>query len=527
MNDPFQGPGDSPRSGAPQPSWLPPGWTPTPPQLGPQPDPRQQPQGPWYPQPGPLSPVSVGWSPPPPPPPVRYGLARILGLAVALVLVFAVGFAAGGLPATNSPAATPFRTLAPLVTQVPTEPGATQSGGTQPAETQPGDTPQPEPTGAGPGATVPPNVPTDFGVFWEALKLVQDNFVDASKVTDQNLTWGAIRGMVDALGDTGHSDFLTPDDLKADNDSLNGHVSGIGVVVDSRNVPPTIVTVIPNSPAAGAGLRPGDMILAVDGTSTETLQPSEIVTRIRGQAGTSVTLSIQHAGDSSPVDVSIVRADVSVPASTWGMVPGTQIADIHVQQFSSGAAKAAQDNIQAALAAGAQKIVLDLRGNPGGYVNEAITLASQFLPEGATVYQEKDRAGNIVLNKAEPGGLAVSLPLVVLVDQGSASAAEIVAGSMQGNKRAQLVGEKTFGTGTVLDTYMLSDGSAIRLGVREWLTPTGDTIFGKGITPDVVVALPTDGTALDAAQLVPMSAADFAASKDTQLQKAVALLTGP
>ena len=440
-----------------------------------------------------------------------------MALVIALVIVFAVGFAAGGSSGTAAPTAAPPTTVTPGATAAP---GATNPP--TPTTVAAGPTPD-----TAPGATVPPNIPGDFGVFWQALKLVQDNFVDASKVTDQNLTWGAIRGMVDALGDIGHSNFLTPADLKADNDSLNGHVSGIGVVVDTRTLPPTIVTVIPNSPASGAGLRPGDAIIAVDGTNTETLQPSDIVTRIRGQAGTTVVLSIRHAGGTNAVYVSIVRADVIVPASTWSMMPGTQIADIHVLQFSSGSAKSAKDNIQAALDAGAQKIVLDLRGNPGGYVNEAVTLASQFLPEGATVYQEKDRAGNVTLNKAEAGGLAVNVPIVVLIDPGSASAAEIVAGGIQGNKRAQLVGEKTFGTGTVLNTFTLSDGSAIRLGVREWLTPTGETIFGKGITPDVVVALPADGAALDAAQLQPMSAADFAASKDTQLQKAVELLSTP
>lgn len=513
MNEPFRAPGDRPPAG-PQGNWLPPGWTPTPPPISPFPDPLQPPPGSWYPQPLP-PPTSFGWLPPPPLPPGRSAgssVGRILALGLALVVVFAVGFAAGGSPGALAPAATSRPTSQPGITPPP---GATDTPGAEtPSATTPG----------GPAASVPPNAPADFDVFWEALKVVQDQFVDASKVTDQNLTWGAIRGLVDALGDTGHSVFLTPDDVKADNDSLSGHVSGIGVVVDSRQMPPTIVSVIPGGPAAGAGLKPGDVILAVDGTSTSTLQPSEIVTRIRGEAGTSVTLSIRHVGDSTPVDVTIVRADVQVPSATWSMLPGTQIADIHVQQFSAGAAQAAKDEIQAALDAGAQKIVLDLRGNPGGYVNEAVTLASQFIPEGSTVYEEKNRAGDVNLVKAEGGGIALDLPLVVLIDQGSASASEIVSGAIQGNQRAKLVGVTTFGTGTVLNTFTLSDGSAIRLGVLEWLTPTGETIFGKGITPDVVVALPTDGVALDPTELGSMSAADFAASKDAQLLKAVELL---
>lgn len=498
MSEPFQEPGNRAPDWPAGSGWPARGWTPTPPQLGLPPEQPLQPGGEWPSRPRQVSPVSTGWAPAPPTrdrPTVRASVGRLLALALALVVVFAVGFAAGG---SAGPAAT----------------------GVLPVSTnRPGSSP------AGPGATVPPFTPSDFGVFWEALRLVKDNFVDTSKTTDQNLTWGSIRGMLDALGDTGHSVFLTPEQVKAESDSLNGHVSGIGVVVDSRSVPPTIVSVIPGSPAAAAGLKPGDVILAVDGTSTDTLQPTDIVSRIRGAAGTTVTLTVRHAGAAAPVDVSIVRADVSVPASSWGMVPGTQIADIHVHQFSSGGGAAARADIQRALDAGAQKIVLDLRGNPGGYVNEAITLASQFLPHGTTVYQEKDRSGTVKLIPAEAGGIATSLPLVVLIDQGSASAAEIVAGAIQGNQRGKLVGQKSFGTGTVLNTYTLSDGSAIRLGVLEWLTPTGQTIFGKGITADVVVALPMDGQAIEPTQLQSLTPVDFSASKDAQLRRAVELLT--
>ena len=205
-------------------------------------------------------------------------------------------------------------------------------------------------------------------------------------------------------------------------------------------------------------------------------------------------LSILHHGANEPTDISIERADVAVPASSWAMIPGTDTAVIQVLQFSSGSGDAATKDLQTALDAGAKQIVLDLRGNPGGYVNEAVKLASQFLDKG-TVYEEQDRDGNVTPIDAQGGGIATQIPLVVLVDHGSASSAEIVAGALQGNDRAKLVGETTFGTGTVLNTYTLSDGSAIRLGVLEWLTPTGQTIFGKGITPDYVVSLPSDGTA--------------------------------
>jgi len=381
-------------------------------------------------------------------------------------------------------------------------------------------------SGAGAVPSAPAGAPADIGVFWEALKLVQDKFVDSSKVTDQNLTWGAIRGMVEALGDTGHSVFLTPDEVKAENDSLNGHVSGIGVVVDNRQVPPSIVSVVPGSPAEAAGIKPGDVIVAVNGTSTETMNSSDIVQLIRGDAGTTVTLSILHHGANEPTEISIERADVAVPASSWAMIPGTETGVVQVLQFSSGAGEAATKDLQAALDAGAKQIVLDLRGNPGGYVNEAVKLASQFLDKG-TVYEEQDRDGDVNSIDTQGGGIATQIPLVVLVDHGSASSAEIVAGALQGNDRAKLVGETTFGTGTVLNTYTLSDGSAIRLGVLEWLTPKGQTIFGKGITPDYAVSMPADGTQMDPSQIAAAtgpSAIDL--SGDSQLAAALQVLAG-
>jgi carboxyl-terminal processing protease len=442
------------------------------------------------PQPRPLVPGSTGWVGAPPA--AKRSSDRVGGLlavAITLLVVFVIGIGVGGSLVDSS------------------------SGGT-----------------AGNGAaalpSTPAGAPSDIGVFYEALKLVQDKFVDPSKASDQNLTWGAIRGMVDALGDTGHSVFLTPDEVKAENDSLNGHVSGIGVVVDNRQVPPTIVSVVPGSPAEAAGLKPGDVIVGVNGKSTDSMNPSDIVQLIRGDAGTTVTLSILHKGANEPTDVSIQRADVAVPASSWAMIPGTDTAVLQVLQFSSGSGDAATKNLQAALDAGAKQIVLDLRGNPGGYVNEAVQVASQFLDKG-TVYEEKDRDGNVKPIEAQGGGIATQIPLVVLVDHGSASSAEIVAGALQGNDRAKIVGETTFGTGTVLNTYTLSDGSAIRLGVLEWLTPTGQTIFGKGITPDYVVSLPSDGAQMDPSQISAASGPSaIDASGDSQLSAALQVLAG-
>jgi carboxyl-terminal processing protease len=452
-----------------------------------------------------------------PPPAVR--LSRLIAGLALLLLTFGAGYALGNSHVTAQPSGGgqgPGSTLA-AASGAPASPAP----GSTPAS--PGPVPTPEPTGIAPGPTVPPNVPSDFGVFWQALKTVQDNFVDPGKVGDQNLTWGAIRGMVDALGDTGHSIFLTPDQLKAEQDSLQGRLTGIGVIVDQRSGTPIVVSVIDGSPAQAAGLKPGDMILAVDGQPVDRLTVEQVVNAIRGPAGTKVTLTIRHASATGTTDIAIVRQEIKIPVASWSMVPGTRIADVRVIQFSSGSGEAARAAIQAARDAGATKIVLDLRGNPGGFVSEAVDLASQFVGSG-TIYEEKDRSGTTKPVPAKPGGIATDLPVAVLVDLGTASSSEILAGAIQGNDRGKVVGVQTFGTGTVLGTFNLPDGSAIRLGIVEWLTPRGETIFNKGITPDVDVKLPDGGSLVEPSQLKSMTADQFAASTDTQLQKAVQVL---
>jgi carboxyl-terminal processing protease len=204
------------------------------------------------------------------------------------------------------------------------------------------------------------------------------------------------------------------------------------------------------------------------------------------------------------------------------MVPGTKTAMLRLEQFSSGAAPKVRSALQEIKAAGADRLIFDLRGNPGGYVNEAVAIASEFLASG-NVYIERNAAGEEVPTAVTPGGVATDIPLVVLVDKGSASAAEIVAGAIQDAGRAKLVGEQTFGTGTVLGEFALSDGSALRIGTVEWLTPKGRVIWHEGIAPDVVVARPADVAPVVPDDLRTMSAADVARKADPQLEKAIEL----
>jgi carboxyl-terminal processing protease len=372
-----------------------------------------------------------------------------------------------------------------------------------------------------PGVSFPPQ----FAVYEQAWQILQQNYVDPKALDPTTLTYGSITGLLSAVGDTDHTRFLSPQDLADENSSLSGTVVGIGAEMSTVNGQPIIQSVIPGSPAEKAGLLGGDTVLSVDGVSTDGETVDTVVSKIRGDAGTTVTLSILHTGATDPVTISIVRAKVDVPSVSWALIPGTKVADIRIEQFATGATDELVTQIAAARKAGATALVLDLRGNPGGYVDEAVGVASQFLKDG-DVYREQDRSGKINEVAVKPGGTATDLPLTVLVDNGTASSAEIVSGAIQDAKRGTLIGEKTFGTGTVLSQFNLSDGSALLVGTIEWLTRDGRQIWKQGIVPDITLDSTPKGTIVTPSQLGTMTAAKLASSGDTQLIKAVSVVTG-
>jgi carboxyl-terminal processing protease len=383
-------------------------------------------------------------------------------------------------------------------------------------------TPNPGAT-IGPGASVPPDAPADIGLLWEALTLVREHYVDRTALDpSSNLTYGMLDGLIRALGDPGHSSFLTPDQVKAAAEDLVGSFSGIGAFLGERGGGPIIISVISGTPADKAGLRSGDRIIAVDGKAADGLSVVEVVTLVRGPEGTTVKLTVIHLGASAPVVIPLVRAKIEVPSVVWSMVPGTKAAMIRIVQFSQGATKALQAAVKDADAAGATAIVLDLRSDPGGLVDEAVGAASTFLSSGVVyVRQDADGKQTPVPVRSESG---TDLPVVVLVDFGTASSAEILTGALQDGGRAKVVGTRTYGTGTVLNEFGLSDGSALRLGVELWLTPDGRRIFPDGITPDDVVELAPGFTPLEPTDLKTMTAAALKASGDAQLLRALELL---
>ncbi len=360
----------------------------------------------------------------------------------------------------------------------------------------------------------------------QAWRLIDRHYVDRDAVEQQRLTYGAITGMVDALGDTGHSTFLTPEMLKQHYDYTAGSFEGIGAQVEQRGDYVIIIAPMDDSPALKAGLKPGDAIVKVDDEDMTGKSVQEVIAKILGPAGTPVKLMILDSADGSLRELTLTRAKIVVNNVSWAQVPGTTLATVRIAGFSDHVGDGLKKALTEIKAQNLTGVILDLRNNPGGLLSEAVTTASQFLSKGDALLQ-KDAQGKIEHVNIETGGLATDLPMVVLINYGSASASEIVSGALQDAGRAKLVGETTFGTGTVLNTFDLPDGSAMLLATSEWLTPNGRVIWHQGIKPDEKISLPTGVAPLTPAQLKGMTPQAYAAARDSQMQRAIELLTCP
>jgi carboxyl-terminal processing protease len=368
----------------------------------------------------------------------------------------------------------------------------------------------------------------------QAYSEINKNYVFTSSIDKQKMAYAAINAMVDTLNDKGHSRFETPEEYKSEAGQLNNDkIIGIGVyLAGGGDKPLTITAIMPNSPASKADLKAGDQITAVNGTPLKGLTIDQIRPLIKGdnKEGSSVTLTILRptATPPTPRDVTLVRAQITPPTAVGYTISDLNIAHIQLLDFSANA----DDELKKAIRDAQQKhvagIILDLRGNGGGYLDQAVNVTSEFVPAGPdkNVMILKTRTTRQVL-KVKAGGLATTTPLVVLVDNGTASAAEITAGSIALNRPdAQTVGVTTYGTGTVLEPKTLADGSTLILGTGEWRLPNDTSIYHVGYQPQNVVELPKDVVAF-----TPLSAkgdlttsADIKASNDTQLLKAIALL---
>jgi carboxyl-terminal processing protease len=376
-----------------------------------------------------------------------------------------------------------------------------------------------------PSTAVPEEAVSNFKLIAEAWNAIEQHYVDRPSVRPLTMTYGAIAGMVDSLGDTGHSGFLSPEMVKAEHTIESGQFAGIGAEVQMKNNQVVVVAPIDGSPAQKAGIRPGDIIVDVDGKDITGLSLQEVVRKIMGPAGSRMTLTVENPATGQERTLTIRRATIKLQSVTWNMLPGLPIAHVRIAFFSKGASEDLEKSLAEIVRRGAKGLVLDLRSDPGGLLEMSVSVASQFLESG-TVLQEKNSKGEVKAVAVESGVEKCTLPMVVLINAGTASASEIVAGALQDAKRATIVGETTFGTGTVLSPIPLSDGSALLLAVMEWLTPSGRTIWHKGIMPDVAVSLPTDASPLVPGAEKGMTLAQLRADKDLQLLRALDVLRG-
>jgi carboxyl-terminal processing protease len=365
--------------------------------------------------------------------------------------------------------------------------------------------------------------PADLDTFWQVWDIVHEKFIDREALDRTNLEYGAIEGLIEALGDEGHTVFLTPQELTRQKTDISGKFQGIGAYVGMRDGLPVIVAPFDGSPAEQAGIRAGDIIMEVDGEDVTSWSLGDIVEVIRGTAGTEVVLTVLRADEATSLEIAITRGEITVPAATWAILPGTQVALIRLSQFSANANDEITLAIKGAEDAGAEALVVDVRNNPGGLLDQAIRVTSQFLKDG-NVLQQEDAQGNRKAYPVKGGGLATDIPMVVLINPGSASSSEIFAGAIQDHDRGPLVGETTFGTGTVLEPFTLDDGSGLMLGTSQWLTANGRLIRKQGIEPDVVVEMPMGTDLLSPGQVEDMTPDDLRGSEDAQLLKALELL---
>ncbi len=350
------------------------------------------------------------------------------------------------------------------------------------------------------------DIAVDFSIFWEAWGKLIDKHVGADEISEQELLYGAIKGLTEAFGDS-NTVFFAPIDSQKFSEDISGNFSGIGAEIGLRNGQLVVIAPLKDTPAERSGLRAGDRILSVDGVSTNDVSVNDAVSLIRGEIGSTVTLKILR-DDEGEVKISIVRANITIPTVDWKIVDDN-IIHMQIFSFSGNTPAAFRQAVIGALFVGGEGMVLDLRGNPGGFLNISINLAGWFLERGVVVVTEDFTSGEERMFHARGNEALIDFPVVVLINEGSASASEILAGALRVHREVKLIGVQSFGKGTVQELEKLSDGSTLKITVANWLLPDGTPINGYGLTPDFIVELTEE---------------DIEANRDPQLEKAIEVL---
>ncbi len=355
--------------------------------------------------------------------------------------------------------------------------------------------------------TTPADASTvDFEPFWTAWNIINEKYPE--QVDDQEKIWGAIQGLAFSLGDP-YTEFFPPEENKSFGEEITGEFGGIGVEIDIKEGDLVVITPLAGSAAEKSGVKSGDKIIAIDGTSTNGLGIEESISLIRGEIGTSVVLTVVHKDREAPENIKVTREKVTVPTvSTNNEDP--EIFIINLYSFSLHADKEFRDALQSFLNSGKSKLIIDLRGNPGGYLEHAIDISSWFLKAGESVVVESGKDGNNSVFRSRGYNLfGEGYDIVILVDGGSASASEIFAGAMQEYKKATLVGEQTYGKGSVQELVPITKDTSLKITVAKWLTPNGVSISESGLTPDYIV---------------PITQEDIKLNRDPQMLKAKEIL---
>ena len=411
----------------------------------------------------------------------RYILIGIVA-GIFQITVFSGGFAAGYLVKENLPEDILSAPIAP----VPMAP-----------------TPMPETTEA-----TPDELETLFAPFWESWQIVHDSYVD-QPVDDLKLMQGAISGMLESLGDE-HTSYMDPHVYTQTNNHMEGSYDGIGAWVDSTGDYLAIISPMPGSPAEEAGLKPGDLVVAIDGEDMTGIDGDLVIRKVLGPAGTTVELTIHREGETEPLKFDVTRAHITLPSAEGELFEGN-IGYVHIYTFGSNTTEELRTALEDLLDQGAEALIVDFRNNGGGFLTTAIEVASEFIPEGEVVLYEQYGDGRLDIHEAIKGGLATDIPIIVLINEGSASASEVVAGAIQDLERGQLLGATSFGKGSVQNWVPLNNNQgAVRVTIAKWLTPGERTIHDVGLEPDVVVEITEE---------------DIEAERDSQLDKAVEILT--
>ena len=364
----------------------------------------------------------------------------------------------------------------------------------------------------GDGLDATPDQSVDFTDFWKAWNALDENYVSthasSTLPTAKERLFGAIEGLASSYDDP-YTVFFPPKEAKAFAETISGSFAGVGMEIGIKDDILIVIAPLKGTPAEAAGVKAGDQIIAIDGLSTDGLSTDKAVQKIRGPVGTTVGLTLFRAGRS--LDIKIVREVIQVPETDDGLDDASGVYHIALYEFTSNSANLFDEALTRFLASGSRKLVVDLRGTPGGYLDSAVDIASHFLPKGAKIVTE-DFGGKQPENVHTSFGYAdlpADMKTVVLIDGGSASASEIFAGALQDNQVATLIGTKSFGKGSVQTLMDLGDGS-LKITVARWVTPEGHWIMGNGVTPDIIV---------------PFTAADGAAKKDPQMERAIRFLT--